>query len=322
MDGWVRALLAAAVSGLLAGCASNGTATVLPATSTLLPYRTTSSPTPPGASAATLAFLPTAGPSPTPQAYAVRANDTFLGIALAYGLTREELLAANPGLNPDFLSIGQQLLIPAPGGQGTATPIPSPTPLPLGTSDPRCHPSASGGWWCLVSVTNTTGGPVEGLSGFLTLLGTGGERLLTVPIYPPLNLLPSDQVMVLATYLAPPVPEFSRVVAALTMAVPVQGAETRYASLDWSVTHTQPGADQLSWEVTVRVRVPADSAALWRLAVGLLALDEQGQVIGFTKWEPVDALRPGEQIEGSMTVFSLGPRIDRVEVLAEALVAP
>jgi len=67
--------------------------------------------------------------------------------------------------------------------------------------------------------------------------------------------------------------------------------------------------------------VPADSAALWRLGVGLLALDGQGQVVGFTKWEPVDAMRPGEQVEGNLTVFSLGPRIDRVEVLAEALVA-
>ena len=35
-----------------------------------------------------------------------------------------------------------------------------------------------------------------------------------------------------------------------------------------------------------------------------------------------DTIRPGEQIEGSLTVYSLGPIIDRVEVLAEALVAP
>ena len=322
MDGWVRALLAAAVSGVLAGCASKGTATALPATATLQPYRSTAAPSTAGSSDATLALLPTAGPSPTPRAYTVRANDTFLGIALAYGLTREELLAANPGLNPDFLSIGQQLLIPAPGGQGTATPIPTPTPLPLQTSDPRCYPSASGGLWCLVSVTNTTGSPVEGLSGLLTLVGLEGEPMMTVAVYPPLNLLPENEVMVLAAYLAPPVPEFSRAVAALTMAVPVQGAESRYASLDWSIPRTQPSADQLSWEVAVSVKVPADSATLWRLAIGLFALDDQGQVIGFAKWEPADAMRPGEQVQSSLTVFSLGPRIDRVEVLAEALVAP
>ncbi len=322
MDGWVRALLAAAVSGVLAGCASNGAATALPATSTLLPYRSTVAPTKAGGSDATLALLPTAGPSPTPQAYTVRANDTFLGIALAYGLTREELLEANPGLNPDFLSIGQQLLIPAPGGKGTATPIPTPTPLPLQTSDPRCYPSASGGLWCLVSVTNTTASLVEGLSGLLTLVGSNGEPMITVPVYPPLNLLPENEVMVLAVYLSPPVPEFSRAVAALTMAVPVQEAAARYASLDWSITRTQPSADQVSWEVAVSVKVPANSATLWQLAIGLLALDDQGQVIGFAKWEPIDALRPGEQVEGNLTVFSLGPTIDRVEVLAEALAAP
>ena len=260
MDGWVRALLAAAVSGTLAGCASKGTATALPATCHPAALSHDHSSHNGRWLRRTLALLPTAGPSPTPQAYTVRANDTFLGIARAYGLTREELLAANPGLNPDFLSIGQQLLIPAPGGQGTATPIPTPTPLPLQTSDPRCYPSASGGLWCLVSVTNTTGSPVEGLSGLLTLVGSDGEPMITVPVYPPLNLLPADEVMVLAAYLTPPVPEFSRAVAALTMGVPVQQAESRYASLDWSITRTQPSADRLSWEVAVSVKVPADSA--------------------------------------------------------------
>jgi LysM repeat protein len=322
MDGWVRALLAASVAGALAGCAAGAAAPMLPATPTLQPYRTTATRTLPAASAATLALLPTAGPSPTPEAYSVRANDTFLAIALAYGLSREDLLAANPGVNPDLLSIGQQLLIPAPGGQGTATPIPTPTPLPLQVEDPRCFPSASGGLWCLVSVTNTTGSVVEGLSGLLTLVSAGGEPLVTLPIYPPLNLLPADQVMVLATYLPPPVPEFSRAVAALTMGVPVQKAESRYASLDWSATRSQPSADRLSWEANVSLRLPADSATTWRVAVGLLAFDDQGQVIGFAKWEPADALRPGEQAEGILTVYSLGPRIERVEVMAEALAAP
>ena len=93
--------------------------------------------------------------------------------------------------------------------------------------------------------------------------------------------------MVLATYLAPPVPEFSRAVAALTMAVPVRVARVAVRLPYWWVTHTQPGADHQSSEVRADVKAPADSAALWRLAVGLLALDEQGQVIGFTKWEPV-----------------------------------
>jgi LysM repeat protein len=319
MDGWVRALLAASVTGALAGCAAGQPAPAPVTTVTLQPYRTTVAPISAGDSAATIAPLPTAGPSPTPETYSVRANDTFLAIALAYGLSREELLAANPGLNPDLLSIGQQLLIPAPGGQGTATPIPTPTPLPLQMAAPRCFPNASGGLWCLVTVTNTTGSAVEGLSGLLTLIDTGGEPLVTVPIFPPLNVVPADQVMVLAAYLSPPVPAHSGVAATLTMAVPVQEAESRYALLDWTVVRSQPSADRQSWESGIEIRLPADSATTWRVAVTILALDDQGQVIGFAKWEPAAALRPGEQTETDLTVYSLGPAIERVQVLPEAL---
>jgi LysM repeat protein len=320
MDGWVRALLAVLMAGTLAGCATPQSSPTPAPSVTLAPYLTNTVP-PARTSGATVAPLPTAGPSPTPMAYLVRANDTFLAIALAYGLTREELLAANPGINPDLLSIGQQLLIPAPGGQGTATPIPTPTPLPLRVADPRCFPSATGGLWCLVSVANTTHGPVEGLSGLLTLIDRQGNPLLTVPVYPPLNLVPADQTMVLAAYLSPPVPEYKAAVVALTMAVSVQEAESRYANLDWSIVRSQPRPDRQSWDMEVEVSLPANSANMWRVAVAALAFDGQGDVIGFAKWEADEPLRPGEQVETALTVFSLGPMIDRIEVLAEAMPA-
>jgi LysM repeat protein len=320
MEGWVRALLAAWVAGTLAGCAAPQPSPTAASTVTLEPYRT-SPVSPAGTSGATIAPLPTAGPSPTSMAYSVHANDTFLGIALAYGLTREELLAANPGVNPDLLSIGQQLLIPAPGGQGTATPIPTPTPLPLHCAEPRCFPSTSGGLWCLVTVGNTSDFPVEGLSGLLTLIDRQGDPLLTVPVFPPLNFVPAGQTMVLATYLSPPVPEYERAAAALTMAVQVQQAESRYAALDWSVVRSEPRVDGQSWEADVEVRIPAVPASLWRLALAVLAFDDRGDVIGFAKWEADEALRPGQRTTASLTVFSLGPMIERIGVLAEALPA-
>lgn len=320
MDGWVRALLAALVAGTLAGCASPQPSPAAASTVTLQPYRTSTVP-PASTSDATIAPLPTAGPSPTPQAYTVRAGDQFLSIALVYGLTREELLAANPGIQPDLLSIGQQLLIPAPGGQGTATPIPTPTPLPIQVAEPRCFSSAAGGLWCLVSVTNTTDRALEGLSGLLTLIDRQGAALLTVPVYPPLNFVPEEGTMVLAAYLPPPVAEYERAAVVLTMAVPVQQAKSRYAELDWSVIRSQPGADRLSWEAEVEVRLPADSANLWRVALAVLAFDDQGDVIGYAKWEAEESLRPGGQAEVTLTVFSLGPAIDRIDVLAEAMPA-
>jgi len=60
---------------------------------------------------------PTPLPSPTPaaQIYVVEKYDTLLGIAIEFDTTVEALLAAN-GINEnDFLQIGQELIIPAPG---------------------------------------------------------------------------------------------------------------------------------------------------------------------------------------------------------------
>jgi hypothetical protein len=55
-----------------------------------------------------------------------------------------------------------------------------------------------------------------------------------------------------------------------------------------------------------------------RLVVLLLALDEQGNLAGFTAEQLPPGLTPGDSVSFDLTVFSLGPPIDRVEVLAEA----
>ena len=322
MDGWVRLLLASAMAASLAGCKAGPAAPSAAPTVTLFPLRTVAATSRQGTPTSTIEPLATVGPSPTPRVYVVRANDTFLAIALAFGLSREQLLAANPELNPDLLSIGQQLLIPAPEGEATATPIPTPTPLPLQVAEPRCFPSASGGLWCLLTVTNTTGEAVEGLSGWVTLVDASGSALVTAPAYPPLNVLPAEKAMVLAAYLPPPAPGFTRAAGALTMAVPVQEPEKRYPPLDWSATRSQPAADRRSWVVDVRVGIPISASVSPRVAVAVLAFDARGQAIGFVKWEPGAALRPGEATEAHLVVYSLGPEIERVDVLAEALAVP
>ncbi len=67
---------------------------------------------------------PTEEPSPDPtntpaagaQTYAVESGDFPGTIAEKFGITVEELLAANPGIDPTNLQIGQVLNIPAPSG--------------------------------------------------------------------------------------------------------------------------------------------------------------------------------------------------------------
>jgi hypothetical protein len=72
-----------------------------------------SSSTRPAASVASLA--PTQPPAPTPVVYTLKKNDVLSKVAAKYGLTLDELLAANPDIkNPNKVAEGQQIIIPAP----------------------------------------------------------------------------------------------------------------------------------------------------------------------------------------------------------------
>lgn len=58
-------------------------------------------------------------PAPTPQVYVVATGDTMSRIAKKFGVTVEQLLAANPQVkNPDKINIGDELTIPVPELEG------------------------------------------------------------------------------------------------------------------------------------------------------------------------------------------------------------
>jgi nucleoid-associated protein YgaU len=73
---------------------------------------------------------PTASPLPTPQQYTVVSGDTLTSIAAQFGVTVDEVLAANPQIgDPDALQIGDVLTIPVPGS-GSPSPSGATSPAP------------------------------------------------------------------------------------------------------------------------------------------------------------------------------------------------
>jgi hypothetical protein len=71
---------------------------------------------------------PTAPPEPSAETYIVKSGDTISGIATEFGLTPDELLAANPQItDPDKIAIGDEINIPARAPEEFTEPSPEPS---------------------------------------------------------------------------------------------------------------------------------------------------------------------------------------------------
>jgi LysM repeat protein len=70
----------------------------------------------------------TPGPG-EPTVYRVQPGDSLLTIAVRFDVTVEDIMAANGLTNPDFIQVGQELLIPVGG-----LPAPTPTATPVMTA--------------------------------------------------------------------------------------------------------------------------------------------------------------------------------------------
>lgn len=75
---------------------------------------------------------PAATPSSLGQTYTVQSGDIPVTIAERFGITVEELLAANPGIDPRGLQVGDVLIIPAPPATPTPEPPAEEEPPPAG----------------------------------------------------------------------------------------------------------------------------------------------------------------------------------------------
>lgn len=70
-------------------------------------------------------------PTPTPHVYRVKPNDTLFAISLELGISLTELMEANGLTETSVLDVGQELIVPTPGGSvATGTPAPQSTEAP------------------------------------------------------------------------------------------------------------------------------------------------------------------------------------------------
>jgi LysM repeat protein len=260
-------------------------------------------------------------PTPTPFLHTVTEGETMIGIAAYYGITLDELTLANPEANPNFLTIGTQLVIPLPeeGEQADASSTTDPEILPVQTGELICTPNQLGGLQCFLPMTNNLEQPLENLAALIRLFDASGEEVLSLPGYSLVNVLMPGEQIPIAVYFPPPLPEWDTVQAQLTSAAAANEVEARYLNTEIMNLNTDPlSDDRLGYQISGTLTLsPLPDETLpdyaWVVAV---AYDASDQPVGVRRWEAGPDQLAGS-IDFTFQVYSLSGPIERVELLSE-----
>lgn len=249
----------------------------------------------------------------------------MLGVALRYGISLEDLLAANPEVDPRFLSVDAVLIIPQQ--QESPEEIPTPTPPAVELAGPVCYQTLEANAWCFLLVDNDQSYALENISAWIGIYTPEGDIVAGKVAITPLNWLPAGRAMPIVVSFPSPLPPDLTVTSERFSALIMSGESDRYLDAQVEVDKIEVSADGLLASIRGNLGLPDESPAaqlLWLLGV---AYDSQGNVIGVRRWEaeasgsqnePAAILEAGENLPFSFEVYSLGPQIERVDVLVEA----
>lgn len=254
-------------------------------------------------------------PSPTPFSYTIRSGDTLGGIADHFSVSLDALLAANPDISPNAMSIGQTINIPSTpkniSGAGT------PTPAAFTVQQISCHPTGSRQLWCSALAYNDSADLMENVTAQVTLLDSKGQSKGSQMAMLPLNILPPHQALPLTVLFADVPADANPQVQVLT-AVRLTPYDPRYLPAAVQNTQVQVDWSGLSARADGQVTLPADSKAAASVWVAAVVYDRDGRVVGVRRWESTSGLQPGGTLPFSMFVSSVAGEIARVDFAVEA----
>jgi LysM repeat protein len=270
-------------------------------------------------------------PSPTPFTHTIVKGDMLGGIAFQYGLTVDDLLAANPGIDPGFLTIGSSLVVPLEENEllVEATPV----PMPVHIDEPECYPTSDGGAYCILMATNHGELGVENLTAKIGFLSVEGEHLGDEIAVTPFNVLPAGESLPMQVYFYLPFETGMSPYVEVISGLPISEDSSRYSRADVELDDVIIEANGIHASAQGVVTLPTGSEIPDYMWLAAIAYGENGEVVGMRKWEApeeescpdLDPLPTNKESAGvveclnfELSVFSLGPEIERVEVQVEA----
>jgi LysM repeat protein len=255
-------------------------------------------------------------PSPTPFTYTIERGDTISSIALKFGVSMDDLQAANPEVSPNTMSVGQVIRIPSnpdnPSGE------PTPTPAPFTVQQIECYPTADRGMWCFVLAHNDFPEFMENVSAQITLVDSNNVMLASQTALLPLNILPPNTSLPLAVFFFPEIPFDAKPQVQVLTAIRLLPDDERYLPAAINNTLVQVNADGGSAHLTGQVTLPEDASPASQVWVTGTAYDGSGRVVGVRRWEWDGGLAAGGRLPFEFMVSSAGGEITRVDFAVEA----
>jgi len=296
----IHRFLLVAVPLVLASCGEvvtpQPTADIQPA-STSLPLATptfrptaTAPLTPPPATA-------TATVTPTPVIHVVQEGETLLSIAFDYGVNLQALQNANAIENPQFLRVGQQLIIPTGGEETTESSgllYLTPTPLPFRLEGIALHETPVGSLWCMGSIVNTTADTITNVQVHVTLVDAAGERLTEADAFAAADLIPPGGRSPFGVLFTTPPPGWASPQVAILRGETAGALSASFVPIAVTETDGQPSDSQFQVSGVVQ-NASADQTA-GTVEVIATTYDAQGAVTGFrqAQIELEDTLAPND----------------------------
>jgi len=295
---------------LLTACAPQPTLPT-PQPGDLIPYLTATQAAPP--TPEELVPLTTPLPSPTPFTYSIIQGETMSSVALKFGVSIDDLQAANPEVNANAMSVGQVLKIPDnPSGE------PTPTPAPFTVQQIKCYPTTDKGMWCFVLAHNDSFDLIENVSAQVTLVDANNNFITSQVALLPLNILPPNTSMPMAVYFPPDVPFDAKPQVQILTAIRLLPNDERYIPATINNMLVQVNADGHSAKVNGQVLSLSQTSVANQVWVAATAYDEAGSVIGVRRWESSVSLNPNASLPFEFLISSIGGRIAKVEFAVEA----
>jgi LysM repeat protein len=243
---------------------------------------------PPTSTPAPYTPAPTATPTitPTPVIHTILSGESLLGVAGQYGVSVAALQDANGILDPRFLQVGQQLVIPRPEEVEEVTDAnstPTPTPLAVEVQNVYFNESNVGGLWVLGEVLNPGAESLEQVRVGVSLLDASNAEIARVEGLVALDLVDPGQDAPFAVTFGENPGAFDRYRVFATHAVAAY-VGSYYRDLEVTDIQSQ-GERYASYTVTGKVRNTGPEDAV-DVQVVLTAYDPLGRVIAMRKVTP------------------------------------